>query len=117
MKDWTNEELQQMLLKIAQRAAVDTAFRALALQDGAAAILQVSAKPLPNGITYRFVDNSGPVKTVPLPDPVLCVSDELSETELENVAGGSGTPSPPVSGGWSKIAALQRSAKRANPRA
>jgi hypothetical protein len=113
MKDWTNDELQQMIAKIFQRAAVDPEFRALALRDSAAAISQVSSKSLPTNISYRFVDNSGPVKTVPLPDPARD-ADELSDAELENVAGGDNTPPPPppISGGWSKIAPLQRLGKK-----
>lgn len=108
MKGWTNEELQQMLLKIAQRSAVDPEFRALALRDSAAAIAKVSSKPLPKDISYRFIDNSGSLRVVPLPDPAL-ESDELSETELEDVAGGdTPPPPPPLSGGWSKIAPLHK---------
>jgi hypothetical protein len=111
MKDWTNDELQQMLLKVTRRAAIDPEFRALALRDGAAAISKVTSKPLPKDITYQFVDNSGSIRIVPLPDPVLG-TDELSDSELEDVAGGDGPTSPPISGGWSKIAPLQKITKK-----
>lgn len=107
MKSWTNDELQQMLLKIIRRTAIDPEFRALALRDGSAAISKVTSKPLPKDITYQFVDNSGHIRIVPLPDPVLD-ADELSECELEDVAGGDGPTPPPISGGWSKIAPLQK---------
>ena len=113
MKNWTNEELQQMLLKIAQRTAVDPEFRALALRDSAAAISRITSKPLPTGVTYQFVDNSGSIRIVPLPDPIVS-SDELSEAELEDVAGGDTPPPPPISGGWSKIAALHKVTKKSN---
>jgi len=113
MKHWTNEELQHVLLKVARRAAVDCEFRALALRDGDAAIAEVSSKPLPKGISYKFVDNSGPVKIVPLPDFVQTDSDELSEEELEGVAGGDNNPPPPpIAGGWSKIAHLESRVKK-----
>jgi hypothetical protein len=110
MKSWTNEEWQELVATITQRAAADPEFRTLALRDGAAAIAKVSSKPLPDGITCKFVDNSGNVKTIPLPDPLPNDSEELSESDLEDVAGGSNPPppNPPVSGGWSKIAPLQR---------
>ncbi len=111
MKSWTKDELQQMLLKIIRRTAIDPEFRALALRDGSAAISKVTSKPLPKDITYRFVDNSGSIRIVPLPDPVLD-TDELSESELEDVAGGDGPPPPPISGGWSKLAPLQKIAKK-----
>jgi hypothetical protein len=110
MKGWTNDELQHMLLKITRRAAIDPEFRALALRDGTAAIAKVTSKPLPEGITYQFVDNSGRVRIVPLPDPVLD-TDELSDSELEGVAGGEGPTPPPLSGGWSKVAPLNKITK------
>ena len=99
MNDWTNEELQQTFAEVARRAAVNPEFRALALRDSAAAIARVSPRPLPKGMTVRFVDNSGPLKTIPLPDLVSGISEELSEVELENIAGGDSS----VSGGWSKL--------------
>jgi hypothetical protein len=105
MKNWTNEELQEALAAVARRTAIDPAFRALALQDGATAISRVTQRPLPNNITFRFVDNSGTLKTIPLPDPIPQPTDELEEEALEKVSGGTDgpPPAPPVSGGWSKI--------------
>jgi hypothetical protein len=105
MNNWTNEELQEALAAVARRTAIDPAFRALALQDGATAISRVTQKPLPNNITFRFVDNSGTLKTIPLPDPIPQPTDELEEDALEKVSGGTDgpPPAPPVSGGWSKI--------------
>lgn len=99
MKEWTNEELQNVFSEAARRAAVNPEFRALALRDSVAAIAKITPRPLPKGMTFKFVDNSGPVKTIPLPDPVAGISEELSEVELENIAGGEST----VSGGWSKL--------------
>jgi hypothetical protein len=99
MKTWSNEELQQTFSEIARRAAVDPGFRALALKNSVAAIAKINPKPLPEGMTFAFIDNSGPHKIIPLPDPVPGISEELSEVELENVAGGDVS----VSGGWSKL--------------
>jgi len=47
----------------------------------------VTSSLLPPDVELRFVDNSGPVKHVVLPDPVLEI-DEISDLELEQVAGG-----------------------------
>jgi len=80
-------ELQQALREVARRSAVDSEFRKLALTDASAAIAKVYNEPIPGGSSFRFVDNSGPVKTVLLPDPVAGI-EELSEAELEQVAGG-----------------------------
>ena len=80
-------EIQQALREVARRSAVDPDFRKLAVKDASAAIAKVHNKPLPPDYTFRFVDNSGTVKTIPLPDPVTGI-EELSEAELEQVAGG-----------------------------
>ena len=109
MRDWTNEELQRILAEVTRRSALSSEFRALALKDAAAAIFTISPKPLPKEITIRFVDNSGATKTVPLPDLVQDSEDELSEEDLDDVAGG-GDP-PPLAGGWSKIASLGKRTK------
>jgi len=99
MKNWTNEELHDVFSEVARRAAVNPEFRALALRDSIAAIAKINPRPLPEGMTFKFVDNSGPVKVIPLPDLVPGISEELSEVELENIAGGDSS----VSGGWSKL--------------
>jgi hypothetical protein len=66
MSKWTNEELQTTLEELLRRTAVDKDFRKLALSDSTAAFGQVVPKPLPDGMTFRFVDNEGPVKTIPI---------------------------------------------------
>lgn len=105
MKNWTNEELKETLSAVVARATIDPAFRALALKDGATAISRVTQRPLPDDVTFRFVDNSGTVKTIPLPDPIPEATGELNENALEQISGGTDgpPPAPPISGGWSKL--------------
>ena len=79
-----------------RRSTVDPEFRALALRDSAAAIAKVSPAGPPVDQKITFVDNSGPVLTIALPDPAP--SDQLSEMELESVAGGTVA----IQGQWSK---------------
>ena len=65
----------------------DPQYRSLALENPEAAIAQVTEHPLPTGFKVKFVDNAGANKTIVLPDAVPGV-EELSDAELEQVAGG-----------------------------
>jgi hypothetical protein len=86
-QDWAEGELQRALDETIRRSAVDADFRKLAIADGAAAVAKVNPKPLPPGMAFQFLDNSGLVKSVPLP-PLEAADGEISERELEAVAGG-----------------------------
>ena len=90
MNNWTNEELQNTFAEVARRAAINPEFRSLALKDSAAAIAKVNPKPLPQGVTFQFVDNSGPHKIVPLPDPVGL------PTSARALGGSAGPPGRPA---------------------
>jgi hypothetical protein len=106
MKDWTNEEFDRALEEVTRRSIFDVNFRTLALQDASAAISQVAGKPLPGGVDLKFIDNTGPTKIVPLPDPIAHLScEEVTDEELEHVAGGDAVPVDGTVGGgikWSR---------------
>ena len=61
---WTNEELTEVIEELCRRTAVDPDFRQLALTRPKAALAKVTTRPLPAGITFKFVDNSGSVRIV-----------------------------------------------------
>lgn len=88
MEQWTNNDADQVLEQVIKRSLEDPEYRALALSDAHAAIAQITPKTLPPGYTVRFVDNAGASRTFVLPDPIP-TTDELSDAELEQVAGGS----------------------------
>jgi hypothetical protein len=85
---WTQDDTKKVAATILRRSATEPAFREKALKNPNAAIQEVAGKPLPAGVTVRFVENQpGATMTFVLPDPVS-PSKELSEKELEQVAGG-----------------------------
>ncbi len=84
----TNDQIFEIGSKVFQRAATDPEFRTLALADGTTAVEQVIGYPLPDAVKIRFVENNGATLTLGLPP--ARTSDELSDRELEAVAGGRG---------------------------
>jgi len=84
---WTAEERDRALAAIVKRATTDHAFRALCMADASKAVQEVAGKPLPPGFRIRFVDAQGYDLTVVLPE-VQAKGAELSDEELEQVAGG-----------------------------
>ena len=84
---WTQDKANEKLRVLAKRAQTDPEFRKLALKDPVAAVAKIDPTPLPSWFKLRFVDNAGATLTMVLPDPVSA-SSELSDSELEQVAGG-----------------------------
>lgn len=83
----TQQEAEQTIEKIVKRAQTDPEYRQLCLSDANAAAIEATGKELPAGYTLKFVENQGADLTVVLPDAIE-ESVELSDTELDRVAGG-----------------------------
>jgi hypothetical protein len=77
-----------LINKIFERSMTDSEFRQLVLSDPDKAIKAIGGEVLPNHVKLAFYDNSGESKTIPyvLPDPLPVA--ELSDADLEHVAGG-----------------------------
>jgi len=90
MSQITDQELNAAIREVLKRAVADPNFRQLAVRDGKAAMAKVTDKTLASGFSIQFVDNYGKSnKTVVIPDPVTH-PEQLTEEELEAVAGGCG---------------------------
>lgn len=87
MSNWTIEDQRAAIVAVMEKANVDAAFNVRALADPAAAVKEVTGKDLPAGYTLRFVPNNGADLTLVLPD-LQRESEELSDAQLEQVAGG-----------------------------
>ena len=83
----TSFEAEQAIEQIVKRAQTDSEFRKLCLDNPDAAATEATGKNIPEDFTLRFVENQGADLTVVLPD-MVDPSAELSEQELEQVAGG-----------------------------
>jgi len=99
MSAWSRSEAARTIEEVKRRSATDPEFRALALTNAAAALAKVNPRPIPQGsVLFLEPGNaadeaSGPERIVViLPHLAAAVDDELSYEDLENAAGGAGTP-------------------------
>ena len=86
---WTEAEANKTVNEVLKRAATDGEYRKLLLSNPPAAIAKVDPTPLPPGFKIKAFDNNGANATIVLPDMVG--TGELSDAELEQVAGGGGS--------------------------
>ena len=87
----TSIEAEVAIEQIVKRAQTDIQFRQLCLDNPNSVVQEVTGKDIPEGFTLRFVPNQGADLTVVLPD-LADRSAELSDAELEQVAGGGDKP-------------------------
>jgi hypothetical protein len=98
----TSQEAEQAIAQIVKRAQTDSEFRQLCLNDPNGAAQEATGKDIPEDFSLRFVENQGADLTVVLPD-MIDTNAELSEQELEAVAGGKCGASCGASCGVSKV--------------
>ena len=91
---WSAEKVNEVQRKAIKLAANDTSFRTELLQRPSEAIERLAGEPLPEGIKFRFIDYD-PAYTATFVLPPL-LTDEMSDEQLEKVAGGKGFSVYPV---------------------
>ena len=84
---WTKEEVKEAVTKVLEMAKQDEKFRERVLSDVYAAVKEVTGKEVPREFKINVIDGAGYHSTIVLP-PVRKEADELTDTELEVVAGG-----------------------------
>ena len=80
------QEGERAMQALLARSATDLDFRQRLLTDAPAALAEFTGRPVPAGTNVVFIENKADA-TIVLPDPVRAEA-ELSEEELEAVAGG-----------------------------
>ncbi len=87
MNNWTNEEAKNALETIKKKALTDEVFFELCLKDPEKAVKEIAGKDAPDNFKIKFIENKADEMIVVLPTPVK-KNAELSDDELESVAGG-----------------------------
>jgi len=82
---WTQEKAQETLLQVQKKAESDAAFREKLKTNPNAAIEEIAGIQVPAGFKINIVDANDADLTIALPKTK---SDELSDADLESVAGG-----------------------------
>ncbi|WP_341279233.1 hypothetical protein [Paenibacillus sp. FSL H8-0537] len=85
---WNEQQVTDTVNAVITKANSDAEFRALAVSDIYAAIKAATGHEVPQEFKINIVDATGYHATIVLPE-VRGAADELTETELESVAGGS----------------------------
>lgn len=90
----TSESRSQLLTDILTRAAQDRTFRVALLDEPKSAIYGAFGMQVPAAYRIRFIERGPDVDSlIVLPD--LKAEGELTDDELEEVAGGTTPPPPP----------------------
>lgn len=83
---WTQEQINEIFLKVQQLAATDEEFRAELLKDSSSAIEKAAGQPLPDGFKVKVIENDPQYAATFVLPPME--SDELDDDALDQVAGG-----------------------------
>ena len=83
---WTQEEMDELYLKMQQKAMTDEEFRKELLEDANKALEKLAEKPLPEGMKLKIIEND-PAYTATLVLPDM-VDEEIDLEDMKKAAGG-----------------------------
>lgn len=84
---WTQEKINEVYTKVQRTAVTDEEFRAELLKDPNAAIGKLAGEELPQDFKVKVIENDPKYAATFVLPPMA--DDELSDDELDSVAGGS----------------------------
>lgn len=84
--NWTIEDMNKALEEVYQKAKVNQEFQTLCLKNPIKAVEEISGKTVPQGIKIHFVENIVAHITQVFPNNISPSSEELSESDLEQVS-------------------------------
>jgi hypothetical protein len=99
------EEFAEAFEKVKSRALVDPLFKILALKNPKEALRKVHDEPIPEDWTLVFIESGTTTHYPPETHVVMLgasanASEELSDDDLEDVAGGGDSTGTGLKGGW-----------------
>ena len=83
---WSQEKINEVYAKVQQAAVTDEEFREELLTNTSAAIEKIAGEELPGDFKVKVIENDPQYAATFVLPPM--VSEELSDEELEKVAGG-----------------------------
>jgi hypothetical protein len=96
--------LERAIEEVKRLSSIDPSFRALAIEKPMEALAKVHPHPIPAGLTLVFTETvrtgGGRNARIVILPAAQGASEELSDSELEDVAGGSDSAGSGMSGGW-----------------
>lgn len=87
MAEWTQQEMEELIKKMTEKAMTDAEFRKAVLKDATAVLEKLAGKPLPQGASLKCIERDPNYQTTfVLPD--LADEEKLDDEALLQVAGG-----------------------------
>ena len=87
---WTQEKIQEVSKTIGEKVTQDVAFRKRCKTNINSVVEELSGLQVPNGFKINVIDSDDADLTIALPK---MQTDELSDSDLESVAGGKSSAS------------------------